>query len=63
MKTVKAPRTVEVKVLVPYALLTVLTVSVAVFIAGYFTAINMHTDARASVVSDLQVITSKAAQK
>lgn len=55
--TIKEPRTVQVKLLVPYALLVVLFVAIASVITGWFVHANYTgnvQEAAASMVANLQ---------
>lgn len=42
--------------------ITGLVIGVGLFITGYFTSINIHQDARANVVSDIQLVKSTSKQ-
>lgn len=50
----KAPKSVEVKVLVPWAIVTVLLTLAIGLIGGYFSTINLHAIARQQVTADIQ---------
>lgn len=61
--TLKQPKTVEVKVLVPYWILTVVMSVIAGLIVGYFASIDLHGNARANVLRDVTAVTSVASKK
>lgn len=51
--TIKHRKAIEVRVLVPYALVTIFTALVIGLIAGYFSGIQLHGDARQAVMQDI----------
>jgi len=57
--TEKVPRSVEVKVLVPYVIITVFVSVVLGLIAGYFLVQSIQSDARQQVSKDFATVQAK----
>lgn len=57
----KQPKTVEVKVLLPWAIITILLTLALGLIGGYFASIDIISDAQSKVVNSIQ-LTSKTEQ-
>lgn len=64
VQEIKQPRKVNVSTYLQSMALTALIVGAIGLVAGYFIAINVHGQARAAVVADMQVVeqTAKKAQ-
>ncbi len=55
-KEVKPARVIEVKVLVPYLIITVLVSVVVGLIGGWFLNVNLTSEARQTFVKDMSVV-------
>jgi hypothetical protein len=49
----KEPKTVQVKVLIPYLIILIFAALIGGIILGYFAGIDLHSDARATVLSEI----------
>ena len=57
--TEKVARSVEVKVLIPYIIITVFVSVVIGLVAGYFASVSLHSQVRETVAKDFVMVQSK----
>ena len=55
----KLARSVEVKVLIPYIIITVFVSIVIGLVAGYFASVSLHSQVRETVAKDFVMVQSK----
>lgn len=60
--TTRQPKTVALSTYIQSMVIAVLVTAVISFIASYFVTINIHSDARQSVIADLQALPKEQAQ-